>query len=283
MNRHITTLAVLFTCIFAAFSPAETKEKGGKNEQSAIKNEQKQDKTSQKIPTTVDGIIEKLRDRTSKLDTYKANINYLFIQDPELLDSRRLQKGKLYYKKTKDGSGLKIEFSTVKQDDAPEEKRKEELFFDGVWLTRIDYRNETVNSYQQVPEDKPVDAFDFVSQNFPMVGFSHAKDLRKQFEIELIDSDTKPTDSDDKKMEDTIHLRMKVKEGSVYEEDYKLIDFWVDKKLFLPKRIRSVSVEDDIYDITLLDAKVNKKIENSIFSVEHPSSFSKNREPLKQN
>jgi outer membrane lipoprotein-sorting protein len=79
-----------------------------------------------------------------------------------------------------------------------------------------------------------------------------------------------------------IHLHLKVKKDSLYKDDYTAIDFWIDGRSFLPVRVEAISTEGDTYDIKLLDAKVEKKLKNTVFGVAIPKHFSKNRHSLKQ-
>jgi outer membrane lipoprotein-sorting protein len=75
---------------------------------------------------------------------------------------------------------------------------------------------------------------------------------------------------------------LKVKPDSEYKDQYTTIDFWIDKKLYLPARIVAVSTEEDIYQIKLLKPKVNKKLDTSIFNVDIPKGFGKEVIPLKK-
>ena len=45
---------------------------------------------------TIDEILARLHESAARLKTYQAEIRYLFIQDPELLDSQTLRKGELF-------------------------------------------------------------------------------------------------------------------------------------------------------------------------------------------
>ncbi len=116
--------------------------------------------------------------------------------------------------------------------------------------------------------NEPRDAFDLVSRNFPIIGFSKIKDLKKQFEIKLIE----PQKDEPKNL---VHLNLKVKPDSVYKDDYTYIDFWIDKKLGLPTKIVAISTEQDIYQIKLLRPKVNKRIDKKVFEFKIPRGFGK--------
>ena len=80
-------------------------------------------------------------------------------------------------------------------------------------------------------------------------------------------------DEQEEGRDDFIGLHLKVKPDSVYKDDYTSIDFWIDKGLFLPGKIVALSTEEDIYQIELLDAKVNEKIDEKVFEFEVPEGF----------
>ncbi len=207
------------------------------------------------------------------MGSYQAKIKYLFIQDPELLDSKTLRNGRLYYQKDTDGSRLRIQFDTFQQEDAPEEKRIEQFFFDGFWLTRIDYSLEKADFYQKARPGKAMDVFEFLSGNFPIIGFTRTENLSKDFEIVRVKEES--TDPNR-----PVHLLLTTKPQSRFKEQYSRIDFWMDPKQYLPRRILTTSTEGDIYDISFLEPVANKKIEKAIFTIEIPAHFSQNKHPL---
>lgn len=220
-------------------------------------------------------ILDHLQKNAAELTSCTAKIEYLIIQDPDLLDSHTLRKGTMSYLKSNGLSRVLLKFYTLKQDDFDEQKRPETYLFDGVWLTKIDYALKQADIYQQAPEDKPLDAFDFISHHFPLVGFSGSKNFEKDFEVSLI----QPAASENPNL---AHLLLNVREESRYSKDYKKIDFWIDKKLYLPHRVLALSTQGDIYDIRFLDIQTNKKLEKSVFVVEIPKDFAKNIESLNQ-
>ena len=222
---------------------------------------------------SVDGILRNLSQSTAELKSYRCRIEYKFSQP--LLESETFRKGVLYYQRCDGKSALRINFQTLKQDDEEEQKYIEQYIFDGVWLTHIDYQIEQVKRYQQAEANEPVDAFDLVSQNFPIIGFSKIEDLKKQFEINLIEQQGGEA-------ENFTRLYLKVKADSIYKDDYTSIDFWIDKKLDLPAKIVAVSTEEDIYEIKFLKPAVNKKISKKVFDFEVPKGFSEEIIPLKK-
>jgi outer membrane lipoprotein-sorting protein len=248
----------------------------------------------------VDLVLERLNNQTTGLKSYQSQIEYRFSQP--LLESETLKKGVLYYQRSegklagaKPGearSALRINFQSLKQDEEEEQKYIEQYIFDGIWLTHIDYQIKEVKRYQKAEPNEPVDAFELVSENFPIIGFSKVEDLKKEFEIGLVDSthsassgqaSSPQVEQQGVEAKNFIQLHLKVKADSVYKDDYTSIDFWIDKELYLPAKIIAVSTEEDIYEIKFLQPKVNKKIDEKVFEFKVPQGFNIEMEPLKTN
>jgi outer membrane lipoprotein-sorting protein len=238
-----------------------------------------------KMPDAVDTVLKQLNTKAQELQSYEAKIEYKFTQP--LLESESLRKGALYYTKLDGKSKLRIHFQTAKQEDEKEQKYIEEYIvldggflthpghkFEGTWIVHIDYQIETVKYYQLAEPGDPnetVDVFDLASRNLPMIGFSKIEDLKKQFEITLVEPKKNQP-------EDFIQVHLKVKPNSVYEDDYVHIDFWIDKKLGLPVKIVAVSTEPespygDVSEIKFLKPKVNKQIDKNLFNLKIPEDF----------
>ncbi|MHC4641936.1 MAG: LolA family protein [Planctomycetota bacterium] len=223
----------------------------------------------------VDVILQQLSHKTKQLKSYQTRIEYKLIQ-PAIYESTTLRKGVMYYAKLGGKTKLRINFSTLKQDDEKEQKYREEFIFDGVWLTRINYEIKQVSMRQMTEPNKPVDAFVLASRNLPIVGFAKIEDLKKQYEIKLVEKQA----GDE---EVFIHLNLKVKPDSIYKDNYTSVDFWIDKKLGLPAKINAVSTEKDIYQIKLIKPQVNSKMGLKIFEFKVPDDFGKEIIPLKKN
>jgi outer membrane lipoprotein-sorting protein len=208
----------------------------------------------------VEVVLERLKKQTAELKSYQSQIEYRFSQP--LLESETLKKGVLYYQKSEGKSALRINFQSLKQDEEEEQKYIEQYIFDGIWLTHIDYQIKEVKRYQKAEPNEPVDAFELVSENFPIIGFSKVEDLKKEFEIGLVEQQGVEA-------KNFIQLHLKVKADSVYKD----IDFWIDKELYLPAKIIAVSTEEDIYEIKFLKPAVNKKIDKKVFELEIPKGF----------
>lgn len=221
---------------------------------------------------SVEMILRQLNEKAAGLRSYQCRIEYLFSQP--ILESKTLRRGELYYQRADGRSALRINFQTLKQDDQKEQKYIEQYIFDGVRLTHIDYQIREVKRYQLAEPNEPADAFDLARGNFPLIGFSRAEDLTKDFEI-------KPVETAGRQKQDFIRLNLKVKPDSIYKDDYTSIDFWIDKKLCLPAKITAVSTEEDIYEIRLLEPKVDERIDSKVFEFAVPEGFGEEIVPKK--
>lgn len=221
----------------------------------------------------VEAILSRLKKRAKTLQSYQAKIEYLFKQP--LLESETLQKGVLYYQRAGKKSKLRVNFQTLRHEDEKEQEYIDHYIFDGVWLTRIDYQIEAVQSRQLAEPNEPVDAFDMASRGLPIIGFTKIENLNKQFQIRLAE----PKKDEP---ENLVQLRLKVRPDSIYKNDYKSVDFWIDKKSGLPAKVVAVTTENDIYQIKLVKPKINKEIDKEIFEVQIPEGFSRYVIPLEQ-
>jgi outer membrane lipoprotein-sorting protein len=218
------------------------------------------------VSATLDG----LKQKTSRLQSYQCEVNYLFSQP--LLESKTLRTGNLYYVRLGNGSKLRINFDTLTQDENPQQKYGEQYIFDGQWLTHIDYQIKQVQKRQLAEANEPtrqtnggqVDAFELARRNFPLIGFDRTEDLQQQFDVNLIGEPNGLT-----------HLHLKVKPDSQYKDDYKSVEVWIDKRLMLPAKISAVSTEGDIYEISFAKPKVNEAIDEKVFEFSIPDGFGK--------
>ncbi len=224
--------------------------------------------------TAVQAILDRMHQTAQTIQSLRADLVYLFIQDPELLEAKTLRQGVLYYTKSTGASRpcLRISFDTIQQDEEAAQSRPEHYLFDGVWLTKIDIALEIVDRYQKAPVDKPVGVFDFISHNFPMVGFTDPQKLKNEFEISALPAPKDPNQPQ--------QLLLKVRPDSCYKNDYTQMQVWIDRKNWLPIRLTAVSVQGDFYDLRWNNLRLNEKIPDAVFQIEIPSHFHQNVHPL---
>ena len=216
----------------------------------------------------IDMILARLDQKGRELKTYEAKITYVFKQP--VLESETTREGMLYYMNNEKGSSLRIIFMALRQDKEIVPDYREEYLFDGVQLTRVDYKLKNVEYRQLAEANQPINAFDLASQYLPIVGFTKAGTLRDDFEI--AQSATSEYDE----------LLLKTKPQSRYKNDYTQIRFWISKRLSLPSRMETTSPQEDISLIWFSDVKANKELPADIFKIEVPADFSKNVIPFEK-
>ena len=186
---------------------------------------------------SVDDILEKLRVSAQRLITYQCEIEY--VEEQPLLESRLLRQGRVYYLRKKDQSFLRINFETLSQDEHEAEIDRLHVVFDGVWLTTIDYTVTSMQRRQLAEPNSPMDAFELASDNMPLIGFSANEDLKKEFRIQVAPAAAKdPTGH--------IQLNLEVLPESRFRESYQTLEFWIDRKLWLPVRVDAITSEGDL-------------------------------------
>jgi len=264
MKKYILLL-VIMTAVVHAETPAVSATPGAPNTVAAANTR------SDPNAAVIQEILAKINTAAKKLKSCQADLSYLTIQDPELLDTRVLQTGTLYYKKDNDRSKLRIRFDTIKQDDFEPEKQREEYLFDGVWGTHINFKLKQIDKSQQAPEDKPIDVFELINNYFPLIGFSGTETMEKEFDISLKKS-RDPNESP--------CLILNVKKDSKFKESYKKVYFTIDNKLNLPKKVVAFTPQGDESHVEFTYTEINKKLENAVFTVETPEDFRENIERL---
>lgn len=213
----------------------------------------------------VDSVLAKLKASAEALATYECQLSYLHWQ-PDLFDAKTLRKGRVFYKRVPERSFLRINFKTLKEDDFDEEAYLEDFVFDGCWLTIINHKRKTVQRHEVSEPNQPVNAFELAGGDMPIIGFSPAEDLRKEFDIVLA-----PVEEGE---ESLVKLHLKVKAESKYKDNYQSLDFWVSTKQWLPERIDALTKDNDIYQLRFTRAKVNAKVADKEFEVKIPRGFS---------
>lgn len=235
--------------------------------------------------SAVDAVLEQLNKKTRELTSFQCQIEYKNIQP--LLDSQVIRKGVLYYMRSGGKSALRVNFETLQQEDEKEQKAVEQYIvldgawlsypgyeFKGMWFVHIDYRMLEVKYYQLAESEdpnKPTDVFELASKAVPMLGFTKTEELKKQFEVELVEQKNGEA-------KDFTQVRLKVKPNSVYKDDFLSIDFWIDKKVGLPAKVRATKIEPeppygDIDEIKFLKPKVNQDIGKKVFEFKIPKGF----------
>jgi hypothetical protein len=219
----------------------------------------------------LDGILTTLNKNLAALHSCRLDLTWTFTQP--LLETSTVRRGVLYYRKGSDRSQLRIHFDSFQQDKEKPQSMREEIIFDGVWLTRIDYQLKEIKRDQLARDDKPIQAFQLLTGRIPLIGFGSVEDLKKQFDITLVEPNTPVSGR-------LVHLLLKTRPNSDYRNDYRTIDIFTEPSAAMPDRIRAVTPDDDISEISLTAAGP-QDVPDLIFAFERPRSFTIISKPLK--
>ncbi len=209
----------------------------------------------------LDLILSRMNQAAASLETYRCDISYLF--DQPLFESKTLRLGKMCYGPGDNLNQLLISFDSLQNDDDSPTFAKDVYFFDGVWLTHLDYSLKQASKHQMTEFDKPIDSFSLVSRQFPIIGFTSASQLSVDFDITCLASD----------IASCYKLCLKPISGSKYSDNYKRIDCYLDSDSYLPVKIIASSTEDELYIISLTKVVINQPISAKDFTISIGSDF----------
>jgi hypothetical protein len=221
--------------------------------------------------TELDGILATLNKNLAELNSCRLELSWTFTQP--LLDTTTIRKGTLFYRKGTDRSRLRINFDSFQQDKEKPQSLREEIIFDGVWLTRIDHQLKEIKRDQLAPDEKPIGAFQLLTGRIPLIGFGSVDDLKKQFDIVLAEPNQTSTGQQ-------LHLVLKTRPESDYKNDYKTVDVFTVRSAALPGRIRAVTPDDDVSEISLSPSG-SQEVADSVFAFEQPRDFAIISKPMK--
>jgi hypothetical protein len=203
--------------------------------------------------------LNRLNKSVKSIKNLSAQIEYIHAQP--LFETKTIRTGKIFYVKDANCGLLRIDFLTLKQDDANEQNYREDYVFDGWKLTKIDYQSKSAIT-EQLAKDRAIEPFELVQDYFPIVGFDEPAKLGEQFKITVIPGDVP-------------QLRFIPKENSRYCKAYKQIDCKLNPENYLPMEFIASTCDDEEIAIKLTQTDLQKVIDKTIFDLNIPANFTK--------
>jgi outer membrane lipoprotein-sorting protein len=210
---------------------------------------------------TVKTTVEKLSIAVKNIKNLSAKIEYIHSQP--LFETQTIRTGKIFYLKDVNSSAARINFLTLKQDEAKEQNYREDYIFDGITITKIDYQSKSATS-EQVAEENKIEPFELVENYFPIIGLAKPEELEQQFDIIF----QKKTNKQNPNV-----LVLTPKEGSKFFQTYRQIEIKIDCKSFLPFEFSATTCEDEQIIIRLTHIDTSAGIKNNVFEVVIPDDF----------
>jgi outer membrane lipoprotein-sorting protein len=209
----------------------------------------------------ISNIIEKLNQTAGNLKNLTAKIEYTHTQP--LFETQTVRTGKVFYIKDTNSSALRINFLTIKQDQAAEQNYREDYIFDGRKMTKIDYQAKSATS-EQLAKDKPIEPFELVQSYFPIIGFAKPDELVQQFDIKLQQKADKQNFN---------ILLLVPKEISGFFKTYKQVEIKIDSKNSLPFDFSALTCEDEKITIKLSQIDTSAAVKKDVFDIAIPADF----------
>lgn len=216
----------------------------------------------------LDATLELLSRNLKELHSCRLEVSWRYFQP--LLETSTVRTGVLYYKQSGGRSHVRIDFASFRQDQEKPQPLREEIIFDGIWLTRIDHQLKEIKRDQLAPDNEPLDAFQLLTGRIPIVGFDNVENLKEQFEITMESSDDPGK---------RIHLVLLPQPDSDYASQYKRIEILTKATEAMPQRIRAVTVDDDLNEIVLKKSGP-QDVADSVFVFDRPRNFTIISKPL---
>lgn len=207
-------------------------------------------------PNDVIKTIEKLNRAANNLKNLTAEIEYTHTQP--LFETQTVRTGKIFYTKDAGSSTLRINFLTLKQDQSNKQEYKEDYFFDGMKLTRIDYQSKSVTT-EQLAKDKPIEPFEIVQDYFPIIGLAKPDEMTSQFNISVKGNE----------------LTMIPKENSRFFKTYKQVYIKINPENNLPYDFSALTADDEKITIKLSQINTSKAVDKKVFELKIPAGFAR--------
>jgi len=233
------------------------------------------DPAKAKISPQLNHLLDNLEKTGAKLKSFQAKM--LFTQQQILIDTEMIRNGKLYYHTDKQNLRFRIHFSDWLQRDLEDDEQipqiirfNEDVVFDGLWVTRRNERNKTIQKIEISRKRQNKEQFRLGKGPFPLPFAIRKTDVLKEFDAKLLRAD--PNDP-----QGTSHLLLKPKPKSAFADKYLRMDLWIGRKDFLPRQIRYETDAAEITTVTWSEIQADKPIAESIFKLE-PADSSWNTE-----
>ncbi len=210
--------------------------------------------------TQIKSIIENLNRTAETLKYFSAKVEYSHLQT--LFETQTVRTGKVFYVKDANFCALRINFTTMKQEDSSEQKYKEDYIFDGWKMTKIDYQSKSAVS-ETLANEKSIEPFELVQNYFPIIGFARPAEMSEQFDIKLLENKS-----------DLITLLIKPKEQTRFYKIYEEIEIKIDPKKSIPFDFSASTSENEKIKISFTQIDIKNKVKRDVFNVDIPKNFS---------
>lgn len=210
---------------------------------------------------TVDQVLDALHRRGVGLKDFTADVT-LDETDTTLGDTTSRKGLAVYQKKGEGDARIRVVFNTKRQGKKITDQKVEYLLDNG-WLVDRDYERKTEVRRQVLRPGEKVDLLKLGEGPFPLPVGQPKESVEKLFEVTKVPAAPK-TDPPD-----SVHVRLTPRPDTQFAKKFKAIDVWVDTKTEMPKRIRTLDVNETTQRTTDLDVKsINAGLKDTDFTLD---------------
>lgn len=221
----------------------------------------------------VDQILDRLEKKGDQVRDIQSRITFSKI-DP-VLEDKQIFYGILRFKEDKPNPRFFIRFDKFTQEGMTRDV-KEWHVFDGQWYIEAREKTKTIVKRQVVRPGETVNVFRLGQGPFPLPFGQKKADIEKHFSVKLIEPQaTDPANS--------FHVECTPKPSSDMEKRYGKIDFYIDKAMDLPVRVRTTEKGENVQviaDFPALSIEVNKGLVGSELNLPDLGEYQVDTVPL---
>ena len=223
------------------------------------------------LDPAIDAILTRLEQR--RVQDLHARLTWrqeFVVDEPDEVVAKR---GELWYQQADPVARFLIHF---KEWIKGTEKRAldERHLFDGCWYIEVQSQTKTVQRREVRQPNDAGDPYKVGEGVFPLPFGQKKDDIVREFEVTLL-----PPANDDPK--DADHLRLTPRAGTRTGQNYKELDFWVQRGGAtdgLPVKVRVAKLDgtgklNSHITITFGDAELNKGLRDGLFEIKTPTGY----------
>jgi outer membrane lipoprotein-sorting protein len=208
----------------------------------------------------VNAVLEQVEARGQDIEDIRCDVVYA-VEDRVAADVVK-RYGEIIFKRADPNPLFMIAFVKTVQDGILSRKRFWYLF-DGRWFYEAQERSKSIIKRDIAPPGTKIDLFSIENAPFPIPFGQKKEQVLKHFEVAF--------GAGAEALENTDHLVCTPKRGSRVANDYSKLEFFVDRRLHLPRRI--VMTSEDRAKVTTADfpnlseESINVELPDSAFQL----------------
>lgn len=218
--------------------------------------------TQPAVSKEIEAVLDKLEKKRREIKDLQADLTYQHLD--VIAEAKRTQIGWLRYRAetAKSPARFMVHFHTQSYDEHMI-KRKEWFCFDGKTFREVREHTKTVLDRRLAETKERIDPFELGRGPFPMPFGQRKSEMIKNFDMAL----SKPTKKKDAGAD---LLKLVPKKGSRLAKAYAWVEFLLDRKTLLPRRIVTEHRDENVTTVWFSKVKTNIGIKDKGLWIEKP-------------